>query len=338
MRLLTQTYVDLAASRPDVPSLFSSPGQIVATIFNFISLIAGVVFVCLILFAGITYLLGAGDDNQTGKAKKMLTTSVVGLFITLSAWAGGGFILDKLFGRSAMTGRPATNPAGQPTNSGSPSPSPSATQVENLNTTVMISADGTPAGITLFVLPYGSSATTLAELQAAALASGTAGVDGQIPLNFNYTITSDPQMFRVVLLRDDQRVDTSYTALGLEGATISWPFPANDEVAGQETTTTQFRLSLSRATNFDGIKVFVLPEDAFVTSETAAEANKLGGGAVDANGRITITFSYTPPDAGTVRRFRVLAIRGNQSEGEVLSVSQLENGPIVLHWSYPNPN
>lgn len=81
---------------PTVPGGFSSVNNIIGTIFNFVILIAGIAFVVLFLVAGIQYLTAAGNDDQTGKAKKLILDAIVGLVIVLAAWAVGNFILAKL--------------------------------------------------------------------------------------------------------------------------------------------------------------------------------------------------------------------------------------------------
>jgi phosphatidylglycerophosphatase A len=79
-----------------VPTKFSSIQVAIGTIFNFVIIVAGVIFIILILVGGIQYLTAAGNEEGTTKAKKLIVDGIVGLVITLAAWAIGTFILQFL--------------------------------------------------------------------------------------------------------------------------------------------------------------------------------------------------------------------------------------------------
>lgn len=72
----------------------------ISTIFDFVIVLGAVVFVILFLVGGIQYLTAAGNEEATGKAKRLLVDAIVGLVIVLAAWAIGNFILDRLIGSS----------------------------------------------------------------------------------------------------------------------------------------------------------------------------------------------------------------------------------------------
>lgn len=87
--------------------LATTPGQVTATgfgdlgsvinkIFNFVIILAGIIFVILFLVGGVQYLTAAGNEEQTGKAKRLLVDAIVGLVIVLAAWAIGNFVLKQL--------------------------------------------------------------------------------------------------------------------------------------------------------------------------------------------------------------------------------------------------
>ncbi|MBI3495378.1 hypothetical protein HY065_02015 [Candidatus Berkelbacteria bacterium] len=114
-----------AGSKPygDFPSNFTS----VKTIFSVAIAAAAVVFMVLLLVGGVQYLVSAGNEEATGKAKKLLVDAVIGLIITLSAWAVGVFILGRFFGFAGGIGAggggggpstPRTPPTGPPDTSG----------------------------------------------------------------------------------------------------------------------------------------------------------------------------------------------------------------------------
>lgn len=81
---------------PTNTGLFQNLSQTINTIFSFVILLAGIIFVILFLVGGVQYLTAAGNDEQTGKAKKLLVDAIVGLVLVLAAWAIGNFVLDQL--------------------------------------------------------------------------------------------------------------------------------------------------------------------------------------------------------------------------------------------------
>ncbi|KKP88827.1 MAG: hypothetical protein UR93_C0007G0009 [Berkelbacteria bacterium GW2011_GWA2_35_9] len=98
-------------NRPEnVPEKFSESGgvsnaggnlaNIIEFIFNFIIAIAGAIFVLMLLIGGITYLVGSGNEEQTGKGKKMMIDAIIGIFIVLASWAIGTYILNAFGYRS----------------------------------------------------------------------------------------------------------------------------------------------------------------------------------------------------------------------------------------------
>jgi len=78
-----------------IPVKFQTLDSIIALIFNTIITISGVIFLIMLLIGGIQYLTGAGNEETTGKAKKMMIDAVVGLIIVLAAWAIGQWVLGR---------------------------------------------------------------------------------------------------------------------------------------------------------------------------------------------------------------------------------------------------
>ena len=72
--------------------------QWIEVILNLLVSVAGVIFMILLVIGGFQYLTGAGNEEQTGKAKKLMIDAVIGLIITLIAWAAGYWIITKLTG------------------------------------------------------------------------------------------------------------------------------------------------------------------------------------------------------------------------------------------------
>lgn len=58
--------------------------------------IVGLLFFALATYAGITWFLARGEDEKITKAKQILITSVIGLFILISAYAISVFITGRI--------------------------------------------------------------------------------------------------------------------------------------------------------------------------------------------------------------------------------------------------
>ena len=68
----------------------------VATVIKAILAIVGSVFLVLTIYAGVLWMTAQGEDEKVKKAKDIITASVVGLVIVLSAYAITAFVTSKL--------------------------------------------------------------------------------------------------------------------------------------------------------------------------------------------------------------------------------------------------
>jgi len=84
------------ADAPKGVTGFDTLPETITTLFNFVIILASVIFVVLFLVGGIQYLTAAGNEEATGKAKRLLVDAIIGLVIVLAAWAIGNFILNQL--------------------------------------------------------------------------------------------------------------------------------------------------------------------------------------------------------------------------------------------------
>ncbi|MFH1789579.1 MAG: hypothetical protein ABH832_00720 [bacterium] len=64
-----------------------------------LSLIA-IVFFGIMMYAGLRWMTARGNDEISQKAKTALTASIIGLIITISAYAISSFIFGRLVGSS----------------------------------------------------------------------------------------------------------------------------------------------------------------------------------------------------------------------------------------------
>ena len=81
-------------------SLFSVIGT---TIGVFLSIL-GVIFLILVIYAGFLWMTAAGNDEKVAKAKRILIQAVIGLIITLSAFAITNFVVNALTGEGLFGG------------------------------------------------------------------------------------------------------------------------------------------------------------------------------------------------------------------------------------------
>lgn len=66
----------------------SKVGQIVGLALSFV----GVLFLILMIYAGVTWMTAQGNDQQISKAKSLLINSTIGLVIVFAAYAITSFI------------------------------------------------------------------------------------------------------------------------------------------------------------------------------------------------------------------------------------------------------
>ncbi len=73
-----------------------NPGDIIGAATNTLLTAAGVISVIMIIVGGIMYALSAGDSGKAGKAKDTILYSVIGLAITMLAYAIVNFVIKAL--------------------------------------------------------------------------------------------------------------------------------------------------------------------------------------------------------------------------------------------------
>lgn len=94
---------DITSSGNELKNLFTiqskTPNEITSLIFSTILGIAGLVFMIMMLVGGFAYLTGAGNEEKTGKAKKLMVDAVIGVILTASAYGISQFIIGQLSGK-----------------------------------------------------------------------------------------------------------------------------------------------------------------------------------------------------------------------------------------------
>lgn len=61
----------------------TAAGQIIGIVLSFV----GVIFLVLMIYAGISWMTAAGNEQQVSKAKDLLINSIIGLVIIFAAYA-----------------------------------------------------------------------------------------------------------------------------------------------------------------------------------------------------------------------------------------------------------
>lgn len=70
-------------AKADNTSVATIAGTIVATVLSLL----GVIFIVLIIYAGITWMTAGGEEAKIEKAQKILRNAIIGLVITVSVYA-----------------------------------------------------------------------------------------------------------------------------------------------------------------------------------------------------------------------------------------------------------
>ena len=74
------------------------PRELAAQVINIALGFLGLVVVLLLLYAGFMWMTAAGDAAKVDKAKSLITASIIGIIIILSAFAISQFVLRAIYG------------------------------------------------------------------------------------------------------------------------------------------------------------------------------------------------------------------------------------------------
>lgn len=73
-----------------------SAGTLIANVVSTLLFIVGALSVVMIIYSGILYAISSGDSGKVAKAKNTLTYSIVGLVVSLLAYAIVSWVLNVL--------------------------------------------------------------------------------------------------------------------------------------------------------------------------------------------------------------------------------------------------
>jgi len=69
------------------------------TVVQGVLAVVGTIFFIMMVYAGILWTSARGNDDQVGKAKNIITAAIIGLVITLGAYAITIFVSNRLGGQ-----------------------------------------------------------------------------------------------------------------------------------------------------------------------------------------------------------------------------------------------
>lgn len=81
-----------AAGFPEPKSIPEIIGAIIGIVLSFV----GIIFLCLILYAGFIWMTSGGNEIKVLKAKNILRNSIIGLIIILSAYSITRFVIGAV--------------------------------------------------------------------------------------------------------------------------------------------------------------------------------------------------------------------------------------------------
>ena len=73
-----------------------SPDVIVGTVINTFLTTVGLIFLLLMIYAGYLWMTARGEEAQVDKAKKIISNSLIGIVVVLSAFAITTLITSRL--------------------------------------------------------------------------------------------------------------------------------------------------------------------------------------------------------------------------------------------------
>lgn len=93
------TAIGTAASLTGTNS--SSLPALIGRIINVILGLLGIVFVILVIYSGIQYMLSRGEKGKVEDATKNIQTAIIGLVITVGAYAISNYVISALVAATA---------------------------------------------------------------------------------------------------------------------------------------------------------------------------------------------------------------------------------------------
>lgn len=114
--------VDAAATQGGIQTVGCTGTACIVTIIGNVVNIAlsflGVLLLCYLLYAGFLWTTAGGDSKKTDAARSIIQNAVIGLVLTLSAFAISNFVIEQLAAINSSAGSTSSAPATPTTETG----------------------------------------------------------------------------------------------------------------------------------------------------------------------------------------------------------------------------
>lgn len=94
-----------AARATGMPSELIGDNGVFGRITNVVLLIVGIVSVIMLIYGGLRYILSGGDSKKVTDAKNTILYAIIGLIISLLAYAIVNFVLTSVVGVNYIQGQ-----------------------------------------------------------------------------------------------------------------------------------------------------------------------------------------------------------------------------------------
>lgn len=71
-------------------------GEIIGAIVGVFLSLLGIIFMCLIMYGGFTWMTSGGNETKVLKAKKILERSVIGFIIIMASYSITSFVFKSM--------------------------------------------------------------------------------------------------------------------------------------------------------------------------------------------------------------------------------------------------
>lgn len=72
------------------------PREIIGNVIKIVLGLIGIIFVCLLVYAGFTWMTANGEEEKVSKAKETISRAIIGLIIILSAYGVTLFVMRAI--------------------------------------------------------------------------------------------------------------------------------------------------------------------------------------------------------------------------------------------------
>lgn len=94
----------------------ATPEKIIGGIISGLLGFVGIIFLLIVIYAGLLWMTAAGNEEKVKKAVKLITGATIGIIIVFAAYAITRFVLTSVVGSTSGPG------TGNPSDAGSQSP------------------------------------------------------------------------------------------------------------------------------------------------------------------------------------------------------------------------